>query len=138
MQLTKKYLNDLTYEINGAAIEVHKILGPGLLESVYHECMKYELDLRGVPYKSELSAPINYKGLKTKGDLRCDLWIEDFIVVELKAVNEMHPIFDATLITYMNLLKSPKGILYNFNVVNLFREGQKTIVNELFRSLPDK
>ncbi|MEM8526474.1 MAG: GxxExxY protein [Bacteroidota bacterium] len=137
MKITKNYLKELTYEINGAAIEVHKALDPGLLESVYHECMMHELELRGIPYETEMIAPVNYKGLKTQGRLRCDLFIENSIAVELKAVKKFEPIFDAELMTYMKLLKAPKGILYNFNVINLFREGQKTFVNELFRDLPD-
>ncbi|MEM6697177.1 MAG: GxxExxY protein [Bacteroidota bacterium] len=137
MKITKSYLKELTYQINGAAIEVHKALGPGLLESVYHECMMHELELRGIPYETEMIAPVHYKGLVTKGKLRCDLWIENTIVVELKAVKEFEPIFDAKLMTYMKLLKAPKGIMYNFNVINIFGEGQKTFVNELFRNLPD-
>lgn len=137
MRITKSYLTDLTYEINGAAIEVHRALGPGLLESVYHKCLKHELGLKGIAYQSEYSVPVNYKGIQTIADLRCDLWIENIIAVELKAVKELDPIHDAQLMTYMKLLKAPKGILYNFNVVNLYKEGQKTIVNELFRKLPD-
>ena len=137
MELTKTILRDLTYQINGAAIEVHKYTGPGLLESVYHKCLKHELTLRGINFQSELNVPINYKGLKLDTDLRCDLFIENKIVVELKAVESILPIHEAQLMTYMNLLGAPKGILLNFNCANIYSEGQKTFVNDLFRTIPN-
>jgi GxxExxY protein len=136
-KLTKKHLNDLTYEIIGAAIEVHKELGPGLLESVYHRCLYYELNLRGINFQSELIVPIEYKEMELDAQLRCDFFVENAIVVEIKAVQEVLPIHEAQLISYMKLLKVPKGILINFNVTQLFKEGQKTYVNELFRNLPE-
>lgn len=135
--ITKSYLTDLTYQINGAAIEVHKFLGPGLLESVYHKCLKKELNLRGISYQSELLVPITFKDLEIETDLRCDLFIENCIVLELKAIEIILPIHHAQLMTYMKLLASPKGILYNFHSVNLYRDGQKTFVNEYFRILED-
>ena len=135
--ITKSYLTDLTYQINGAAIEVHKFLGPGLLESVYHKCLKKELNLRGISFKSELLVPIVFKDLEIETDLRCDLFIENCIVLELKAIEIILPIHRAQLMTYMKLLESPKGILYNFHSVNLYRDGQKTFVNEYFRILED-
>ena len=135
--ITKSYLTDLTYQINGAAIEVHKFLGPGLLESVYHKCLKKELNLRGISFKSELLVPIVFKDLEIETDLRCDLFIENCIVLELKAIEIILPIHHAQLMTYMKLLESPKGILYNFHSVNLYRDGQKTFVNEYFRLLED-
>ena len=137
MALTKSYLKDLTYQINGAAIEVHKFLGPGLLESIYHKCFKKELDVRGISFKSELLVPINLKGLDVDTNLRCDLFIENCIVLELKTVDSFAPIHQAQLLTYMKLLEAPKGILYNFNSVNLYKEGQMTLVNEYFRNLED-
>ncbi|MAX80120.1 MAG: GxxExxY protein [Crocinitomicaceae bacterium] len=137
MKVTKSFLKHLTYQVNGAAIEVHKQLGPGLLESVYHKCLKHEFKLRGIKFRSELAVPIDYKGIDTIADLRCDFLVEDILLVELKAAEAFHPIFDAQLLTYMKLMEIPKGILYNFNVVNLFNEGQKTLVNEYFRSLPE-
>jgi GxxExxY protein len=133
--VTKKQLDELTYEIVGSAIEVHKELGPGLLESIYHKCLKKELLLRGVNFKSEFSVPLLYKNEPLETELRCDLLIENKIVVELKAVETMTPIFEAQLLTYMKLLKMPKGILINFNVKNIFHEGQKTFVNEYFKLL---
>jgi len=135
MDITKTYLKDLVYKVTGAAIEVHKELGPGLLESVYHKCLKRELTLRGIKFQSELNVPIEYKGIKVNADLRCDLLIEDILVVELKAIEYVLPIHEAILLTYMKLLEKPEGILINFNVVNLFKDGQKTYVNELFRTL---
>jgi GxxExxY protein len=132
MMLTKKKLDDLVYQVNGAAIEVHKALGPGLLESIYHECMKHELDLRGIKYCSEYVIPIEYKGFEASTVLRCDLLVEEILVVELKAVTEIQPIFETILLSYMKLLKLPKGLMINFNVKNIFHEGQKTYVNELY------
>ncbi len=135
MRLTKSQIKDLTYQINGAAIEVHKSLGPGLLESVYHKCLIHELNIREISFESELIVPVNYKGLQLETELRCDLFIENSIVVELKAVEKMLPIHEAQLLTYMNLLEAPFGILFNFNTTNLYNDGQKTFVNELYRVL---
>ena len=137
MQVTKSYLNELTYRINGAAIEVHRALGPGLLESVYQKCMKHELGLQNILFKSELIVPVLYKGEQIKAELRCDLFVEDLICVELKSVESLLPVHEAQLMTYMKLLESPKGILLNFNVANLYHDGQKTYVNEIFRELPE-
>ena len=134
--MTQKYLDELTYEIVGSAIEVHKIMGRGLLESVYHACLKEELKHRKINFLSEMAIPIVYKGKLLETDFRCDLYIENSIVVELKAVFDIHPMFEAKLLNYMKLLKSPKGILINFNCFNIFKEGQKTYVNEYFKKLP--
>ena len=109
MIATKSSLKELVYQVNGAAIEVHKQLGPGLLENVYHQCIKKELELKGINYSSELEIPLNYKGFKLESKLRCDLFIEETLVVELKSVIEMNTIFEAQLLTYMNLLKAPWG-----------------------------
>ena len=135
--LTKSQLNDITYEVIGAAIEVHKAMGRGLLESVYHECMKIELRSRGVGFCSELGINASYKGNEMLLDFRCDLFVENCVVVELKSVKEHANIFEAKLLTYMKLLKVPKGILINFNCENIFRDGQKTFVNEYFTNLPE-
>ena len=135
--VSKKYLDIMTYEIIGAAIEVHKELGPGLLESVYHKCLKKELETRQIQFETELNVPIEYKGEDIDADLRCDFYIDDCIVVEIKSVDSFKPIFEAQLLTYMKLLKAPKGILINFNVQNIFKEGQKTYVNDYFRNLTE-
>jgi len=135
MNLTKSQIKDLTYQVNGAAIEVHKALGPGLLESVYHKCLIHELNTREISFTSELIVPVNYKGLQLETELRCDLFIENSIVVELKTVEKLLPIHEAQLLTYMNLLEAPFGILFNFNTTNIYHDGQKTFVNELYRIL---
>lgn len=134
--VTQKYLDELTYEIIGAAIEVHKIIGKGLLESVYHQCMMEELRHRKINFSSELKVPVYYKTKQLDIEFRCDLLIEDCLVVELKTVTEFNSIFEAQLLNYMNLLKIPKGILINFNCYNIFKDGQKTMVNDIFKSLP--
>jgi len=136
--ITKKSIDDLTYKIIGCAIEVHKELGPGLLESVYEKCFIHELQLNRLHVMNQLSIPINYKGLELDCFLKLDILVENQIVVELKSVNEMHPIFEAQLLTYMKLTESPKGILINFNCKNLFYEGQKTYVNEFYAELPNE
>jgi GxxExxY protein len=133
---TKKYINELTYEIIGAAIEVHKIMGSGLFENVYQQCMIEELRLRKINFKIELPIPITYKDKELESSFRCDMFIENLIVIELKSVTEIHPLFEAQLLNYMGLLKAPKGILINFNCHNIFKEGQKTFVNEYFSKLP--
>ncbi len=135
MKITKSYLKDLTYHVNGAAIEVHKSMGPGLLESVYHQCLKHELELRNIGFMSEMNIPVHYKGIEVSTDLRCDLYIESCLVVELKAIENTLPIHEAKLLTYMKLLKAPKGILINFTTYNLYEEGQKTFVNEYYSTL---
>jgi GxxExxY protein len=137
MNYTKQDLKDLVYKVNGAAIEVHKHLGPGLLESVYHKCLIRELELKEIKFKSELSIPIEYKGIEVNAELRCDLIIENILVVELKSVTEMKPIFEAQILSYMNLLNVPMGLLLNFNVTNIYKEGQKTYINKLYNQLWD-
>jgi GxxExxY protein len=138
LSLTKKYLNELTYEIIGAAIDVQRIMGRGLLESAYHECMKEELAIRKLNYKTELRIPVMYKGKEINIDFRCDLFVEDCVIVELKAVQEWNKLYEAQLLTYMKLLKVPKGLLINFNSINIFKEGQITRVNEFFKPLPEE
>ena len=133
--LTQESINNLTYKIIGCAIEVHKELGPGLLESIYEKCLIHELKLNGFDVKNQISIPLFYKGIEMNCDLRLDILVDNLIVVELKAVDTMHPIFEAQILTYMKLLQKPKGILINFNSKNLFRDGQKTFVNEYYAQL---
>lgn len=137
-KLTKSYLKNLTYQIVGAAIEVHKEMGPGLLEIVYEECMCFELESRGLKATRQVLVPIKYKGNVLKTELRCDLLVEDCIVVELKAVMEMIPIFEAQIMTYARLMEIPKAILINFTCEHIYSQGQKTFVNEYFRLLPEE
>lgn len=137
MIITKSYLKNLVYQVNGAAIEVHKSLGPGLLESVYHKCLKQELFDRNIKFKSELKVPIYYKDLILDAELRCDFFIENILAVEIKAVDGIIPVHEAQLMTYMKLLEVPIGLMINFNVTHIFSEGQKTYVNELYRNIPE-
>jgi GxxExxY protein len=117
---SKKQLDELTYEIIGCAIEVQKEMGRGLLESVYQQCMIEELKLRRISFETEMCLPVLYKGKKLDIDFRCDLYVEDSIVVELKAVQKMNEICEAQVINYMKLLKCPKGILLNFKTLWLY------------------
>ncbi|MBZ4037718.1 GxxExxY protein [Flavobacterium sp. 17A] len=134
--ITQKYLDELTFDVLGACIEVHKAMGRGLLESIYHECLKEELRYRKISFFTELNVPLVYRNKELVANLKCDLLIENCLVVELKAALETTPIHEAQLMTYMKLLKAPKGILVNFNCFNIFKEGQKTFVNEYFKLLP--
>ncbi len=134
--MTQKEVNQLSYNIIGYAIEVHKELGPGLLESIYEKCLAHLLILNGYKVSRQQSVPLNFKGLELDCELRYDLLVNDLIVVELKTVEELMPIHEAQLLTYLKLLKKPKGILINFNCTNIFKEGQRTFVTEFFRDLP--
>ena len=138
MQITKRYLDELTYKVIGCAIEVHKHLGPGLLESVYEKCFLKELSLRGLEFKNQIWVPLQYKGLELDTELRLDVLVEDILCVELKAQEGLLPIHDAVLLSYMQMLQKPKGILLNFHCINIFKEGQKTLVNKLFSVLPEE
>jgi GxxExxY protein len=135
--ITKKLLDELTYEIIGCAIEVHKALGPGLLESIYEKCLVKELLLKDLKVSSQIKVPINYKGMSLDADLRLDVLIEDLIVVEIKAIEKINPLHEAQVLSYMRLLEKPKGILINFCCTNIFKEGQKTFVNDLYSYLPN-
>ncbi|MBC5839475.1 GxxExxY protein [Flavobacterium muglaense] len=134
--VTQKHLDELTYEVIGSAIEVHKIMGRGLLENIYHHCLIEELNSRKINFSTEMKIPVLYKDKELKIDFKCDLFIENCLVVELKAVTEINPVHKAQLLTYMKLLQSPKGILINFNCFNIFKEGQITLINEYFNKLP--
>lgn len=134
-QKSKLYYRELIYRVNGAAIEVHKELGPGLLESVYEKCLKIELKDWDIQFVSQANIPVVYKNQLVDANLRCDLLVEDSLIVELKAVDQILPIHAAQVITYMKLLQLPIGLILNFNCTNLYKEGQKTYVNELYRQL---
>lgn len=133
--ITQSYLTDLTYKINGACIEVHKHLGPGLLESVYSEALKEELALRNINFNAEFKIDIFYKSKMLNCAFRCDFLIEEIIVLEIKSVKNFDEIHKAQLLNYMGLLKVPKGILINFNVKNIVHEGQQTFVNKYYEQL---
>ena len=134
--MTQKYLNEMTHTIIGAAIEIHKELGPGLLESIYEKCLMHLLKEKGLQLIMQQKVPLIFRGLYLDCDLRFDLLVENCIIVEIKAVDGLLPIHEAQLLTYLKLLSKPKGILLNFNCINIFKEGQKTMVTELFASLP--
>ncbi|HRG69945.1 MAG TPA: GxxExxY protein [Saprospiraceae bacterium] len=92
MRITKKFLNDLSYQVIGCAIEVHKTLGPGLLESVYEKCLLKEFRLNGIDYSNQLKVPLNYKGIQLETELRLDILVENILCVELKAQEGLLPI----------------------------------------------
>ncbi len=124
----KQRADELSKEIIGAAIEVHRVLGPGLLESAYEECLCHELSLRGIGYKRQVPLPMEYKGLKLDCGYRLDLVVEDLVIVELKAVSRIDPIHEAQLLTYLRLRNTWLGMILNFNVAVL-KDGIKRIVN---------
>ena len=134
---TKREVDKLTYEIIGAAIDVHRSFGGGLLESFYHDCMKIALRSRNLSFETERTISVEFMEEIVVTTLRCDLFVENTVVIELKSVKEMIPIYESQLMTYMKLLHAPKGILINFNCDHLFREGQKTFVNNLYRELKE-
>lgn len=113
------HINELTYEIIGAAIEVHRTLGPGLLESSYRECLCRELSLRNIEFQRERGLPVRYKGIQLACGYRLDVLVADLVVVEIKAVEALGPIHDAQLLTYLRLRGWKLGLLINFDVVVL-------------------
>ena len=118
----------MTYQIRGAIFDVYNSLGPGLLESVYEEALVFELQQRGLKVERQLEVPIRYKGQELKTALRLDLLIENTIIVELKSVEEMKPVFAKQLLTYLRLLDKHVGLLVNFSCDNI-REGIIRIAN---------
>lgn len=131
-------LNQLSELIIGAAIEVHRATGPGLMESVYEECLCYELNQRGLSFQRQLELPMAYKGIKLNCGFRMDLVVEDVIVLELKAVDQLLPVHTAQLLTYLKLSGKKIGLLINFNepvltkglkrLANHFRDPGETLV----------
>ena len=123
-------VNKLSGDIIGAAIEVHKGLGPGLLESAYEECHCHELDLKGLPYERQQSLPVKYKSVKLDCGYRLDVVVEKTVVLELKACETIEPIHKAQILTYLKLSGHALGLLLNFNVC-VMRDGIIRIVNQL-------
>jgi GxxExxY protein len=113
---TKLRCENLTEQIIGAAIEVHKAIGPGLMESVYEECLCHELRLRGLGFERQMLVPVTYKGVSVDCKYRLDLLVQDIVILELKTVDRVLPIHEAQLLTYLRLLKKPVGLIINFNV----------------------
>lgn len=120
-------MKELTARIIGAAIEVHKTLGPGLLESAYEECLAHEMQLRGLGFKRQVPLPVAYKGVNLDCGYRLDFLVDNAVVLELKAVDALQPIHEAQVLTYLKLGGWTVGLLINFNVPVL-RNGLKRIV----------
>jgi len=125
-QITKT--NALTEQIIGAAIEVHRELGPGLLESAYEVCLSHELELRGIAHKCQVVLPVRYKGMELDAGYRMDVFVDDKVVVELKTVEQIEDIHKAQLLTYLKLSDCWVGLLLNFNVPYL-KDGIIRMVN---------
>lgn len=135
MVITQKYVNKIAYNIVGCAIEVHKNLGPGLLESVYETCLIDELNRFGLKTEKHICIPILYKGKELGCNLVLDLLVEDLVIVELKAVETIIPVYKAQLLSYLKLTGKPKGLLINFNCVNI-KDQLVPLVTEQFNILP--
>lgn len=124
----KEELEKLAKEVIGAAIEVHRILGPGLLESTYEKCLCKELELRNIKYKAQEKLMIDYKGEKIQEAYRLDLIVENEIILELKAIEDLKDIHKYQLLTYLKLSNKKLGLLINFNV-KLLKDGLTRIIN---------
>jgi GxxExxY protein len=122
-------LNKITEAIIGAAIEVHRNLGPGLLESAYRECLRYELLQRGYEALQEVPLPLIYKGVKLDCGYRLDLLVNDAVIVEIKSVESLAPIHEAQLLSYLKISGGKIGLLFNFNVKMLKHGGIKRLAN---------
>jgi GxxExxY protein len=133
--VTQKHINGISYKIIGCAIEVHKQLGPGLLESVYELCLIDEMKTSGLSVQSQLYMPVRYKDKDLGGTLKLDLLVNDLIIVELKAVEAMIPLYEAQLLSYLKLSGKPKGLLLNFHCENI-KEQMVSLVTDEFAKLP--
>lgn len=134
--ITQKYINEISYRIIGCAIEVHKNLGPGLLESVYELCFIDELSRAGLFVKSQIYVPVHYKDMDLGGCLKLDILVNDLIIIEEKAVEQMIPLYKAQLLSYLKLTGKPKGLLINFNCENI-KEQLVSLVTEEYAKLPE-
>jgi len=135
--VSQKQIYDLSYQVIGCAIEVHRQLGPGLLESIYEACFTQELRNAGLEVKSQLMVPIKYKEDDLGGNLKLDLLINEQIIVEIKAVEILIPLFKAQLLSYLKLTGITKGLLINFNSENL-KGNILSMVTPSFKKLPSK
>jgi GxxExxY protein len=133
--ITQKYINDIAYKIVGCAIEVHKNLGPGLLESIYEKCLIEELKEKRLRYESQVQVPLVYKNKSLDCKLVLDILVEDLIIIELKSVETIVPVHKAQLLTYLRLTRKPKGLLINFNCENI-TNSLVPLVTEEFSILP--
>jgi len=115
----KEANESLTEAVIGCAIEVHRALGPGLLESAYERCLAHELGLQGIAYKSQVPVPIKYKGISLECGFRLDVLVDDCLIIELKAVDKLTKVYEAQMLTYLKLTGISTGLLLNFNVSRL-------------------
>ncbi|MFP3874289.1 MAG: GxxExxY protein [Thiohalophilus sp.] len=122
--------NELTREIIGAAIEVHRVLGPGLLESAYHECLKHEFGIRGIEYESEVPVPLEYKGVVVDQVYRADFMVDNKVIIELKSLEEIKDIHKSQVLTYLRLTGRKLGLLINFRT-SLIKNGIYRVANKL-------
>lgn len=132
---TLAYCDSISDQVIGAAIEVHRVLGPGMLESTYEACLAHELTKRGVPFRRQVELPVIYKGDRIECGYRIDMLVQDVVIVELKAVDKLLPVHDAQLVTYLRLTDLPLGLLLNFNV-RLLKEGITRRANTRFSQRP--
>ena len=129
---SRKAINAVSLRIIEAGFEVHKALGPGLLESIYEDCLVIELGSRGLRFERQKAVPVIYKGILAGQPYRLDLVVEECVIVEIKNVERIIPIHQAQLLTYMRLMDINVGLILNFNTV-LFKEGIKRMVNAFDR-----
>jgi GxxExxY protein len=129
-------INRITSKIIGAAIEVHRQLGPGLLESIYQRCLRRELSTLNLAFEVEKTVDVNYKGESLDSGLKLDFFVQDLVIVELKAVEALAPIHEAQVLTYLKLTGAPIGLLINFNV-RVLREGIQRILNKQHELVDD-
>lgn len=134
--MNKTQITQLSYDIVGCAIKVHKELGPGLLESVYEMCLAYELKEKGFIVNQQISTKINYGKFEIETPLKIDLLVNDTIIIEIKTVENLLPVHQAQLMTYMKILKKPQGLLINFYTDNISK-SMIPLVNEYFTKLPE-
>ena len=132
--MTKKEVTQLSYDIVGCAITVHKILGPVLLESVYEKCIKEELEFQGFKVETQKKVKLKYRSMDIETELRLDLLVNDVIIVEIKSIENILPVHEAQLLTYMSLLEKPQGLLINFYTDNITK-SIKPLVNQIFKNL---
>lgn len=126
-------LNELSNRVIGLCIEVHRELGPGLLESAYEEALVYELGQAGIKFERQREMPLNYKGVKLDCGYRLDLVVENELILELKAANELLPVHHAQLLTYLKLERRSLGLLINFNTPALKQGLRRVVARELFK-----
>jgi GxxExxY protein len=135
--ITQKYITELAYTVIGCAIEVHKQLGAGLLESIYQAAMFEEISSQNIKVATQVQVPVHYKGKLLDPKLRLDMLVEDLIVLELKSVDMLVSIHQAQLLSYLRMAQKPKGLLINFNT-ELLKNQITSLVTDVFAKLPPK